>query len=122
MPRYIVGECNKVTRTLSAAIALLLLTIAAFAANPRVQAALSTFQTLGADNKRLKAFCELMKIEEENAEKVAPSVKLRLNRLLDELGPDFITALKTAEDINPASDDRKVLLAALDRLFEKRSD
>jgi len=100
----------------------LLISIPVLAASPEVEAALKAFQTIGADTNRLKAFCELMKIEEENAEKVAPSVKLKLNRLLDELGPDFITALKTAEDINAASDDRKVLLAALDRLFEKCSD
>ena len=43
----------------------------------------------------------------------APSVEVNLNRLLAELGTDFKAALKTAEEIDPSSDDGKVLNAAL---------
>ena len=106
----------------AAAIALSLLSVAALTASPQVEAALKAFQTIGADANRLKAFCELMQVEEENAEKAVPSVEAKLNRLLAELGPDFKAALKSAEHIDPASDDGKVLLAALDRLFDKCSD
>jgi len=116
------GRLTGAMRAIAAGIALSLLTVTALTASPEVEAALKAFQTIGADTNRLKAFCELMKIEEENAEKVAPSVKLKLNRLLAELGPDFKAASKIAEDIDPASDDGKALLAALDRLFDKCFD
>jgi hypothetical protein len=64
---------------LAAAIALSLLTIAALAASPEVESAFKAFQTVGADANRLKAFCELMQIEEENAEKADPSVEAKMN-------------------------------------------
>ena len=109
-------------RAVAAAIALSLLTVATLTASPQVEAALKAFQTIAADWNRLKAFCELMQVEQENAEEAAPSVEVNLNRLLAELGPDFKAALKTAEEIDPSSDDGKVLLAALDRLFDECSD
>jgi hypothetical protein len=107
-------------RALVAVIALSLMAFGAFAASAPVQAALKAFQNLGADATRMKTFCELTETEEENAE--TPSGKAKINRLLDELGPDFKSAWKTAEDIDPASDDGKVLFAALDRLFDKCSE
>jgi hypothetical protein len=104
---------------LAAAIALSLLTIAALAASPEVELAFKAFQTVGADANRLKAFCELMQIEEENAEKADPSVEAKMNKLLDELGADFKAAWETVEDIDPASEDGKLLNGALDRLLDK---
>jgi hypothetical protein len=79
-------------RALAAGIALSLLTIAALAASPDVEPALKVFQTVGTDATRLKAFCELMQIDEQNAGKVDPVLEARLDKLLDELGADFKTA------------------------------
>jgi hypothetical protein len=42
--------------------------------------------------------------------------------MLDELGADFKAAWKSVEDIDPASEDGKILYAALDRLLEKCFD
>ena len=119
---FLFGRSPETTtiRAVAAAIALSLLTVAMVSASPQVEAALKAFQTIGADTSRLRAFCELMQVEEENAE--TTSGKAKINRLLDELGPDFKSAWKTAEDIDPASDDGKVLFAALDRLFDKCSE
>ena len=106
-------------RALAAAIALSFLTIAALAASPEVEAALKAFQTAGADANRLKTFCELMQTEQENALRADPLLEAKMDKLLDELGADFKAAWETAEDIDPASDDGKVLNAALDQLSDK---
>jgi hypothetical protein len=80
-------------RALAAAIALSLLTIAALAASPQVEAALNAFRTVGTDANRLKTFCELMEIEEENQERWPPPSKQRwincsmsLERISKQLG------------------------------------
>src|SRR5262249_14962392 len=109
-------------RAIAVPIALSLMTVPTLAASPQVQAAVEAIQTVGTDASRLKTYCELANIEEENAEKAAPSLKVRMDKLLDELGADFKTAWATAETIDPASEDGKVLLAALDRLSDRCSD
>jgi hypothetical protein len=56
-----------------------------------------------------------MEIGEENPENAAPFLEPKIDKLLDELGAEFKAAWKSVEDIDPASDDGKVLYAALDR-------
>ena len=106
-------------RALAAAISLSLLTIAALAASPQVEAALKAFQMTGTDANRLKTFCELMETDKQNAERPDPLLEAKIDKLLDELGADFKAAWEIVEDIDPASDDGKVLNAALDRLSDK---
>jgi hypothetical protein len=60
-----------------------------------------------------------MQIDEQNAKRSDPLLEDKMNKLLDELGADFKAAWETAEDIDPASDDGKVLNAALDQLSDK---
>ena len=96
-----------------------LLTIAALAASPEVESALKVFQTIGADANRLKAFCEVMQIEQEHSGRADPLLEAKMDKLLDELGADFKAAWETAGSIDPTSDDGKVLDAALDQLSDK---
>jgi hypothetical protein len=109
-------------RALVAVHALSLLTIAALASTPQVEAAVKAFHSLASDANRLKTFCELTEIEQENEEKAGPLLATKMNKMLDELGVDFKAAWKSVEDIDPASEDGKILYAALDRLLEKCSD
>jgi hypothetical protein len=115
-------------RALVAVLGLSLLTIAALAApdrscaTPQVEAAVKAFQTLASDANRLKTFCELIEIEQENEEKAGPLLATKMDKMLDELGTDFKAAWKSVEDIDPASDDGKILYTALDRLLDKCSD
>jgi hypothetical protein len=104
-------------RILAAAIALSFLAIAALAASPEVEAALKAFQTAGADANRLKTFCELMQVDQQNALKADPLLEAKMDKLLDELGADFKAAWETVDDIDPASDDGKVLNTALGPVF-----
>src|SRR4029079_17900058 len=108
-------------RALATAIALLLLTVA-LAASPEIEAAVKVFQTLGSDPNRLKTFCELIEVEEENRQNADPFVESKMNKMLEELGADFKSAWKTVEDTDPASDDGQVLYAALDRFSDKCFD
>jgi len=108
-------------RALATAIALLLLTVA-LAASPEIEAAVKVFQTLGTDPNRLKTFCELIEIEQENEENAGPLLATKMDKMLDELGADFKATWKSVEDIDPASEDGKILYAALDRLLEKCFD
>jgi hypothetical protein len=80
-------------RALAAAIALSFLTIAALAASPEVEAALKAFQTAGADANRLKTFCELMQVDQQNALKADPLLEAKMDKLLDELGSGFQSSL-----------------------------
>ena len=109
-------------RALVAVHALSLLTIAALASTPQVEAAVKAFHSLASDANRLKTFCELIEIEQENEEKAGPLLATKMDKMLDELGADFKAAWKSVEDIDPASEDGKILYAALDRLLEKCSD
>jgi hypothetical protein len=109
-------------RALALAIALSLMIMPAPAASPHVEAGVKAFQTVGTDPKRLEMFCELMEVEEENEQKTDRFLQTKLDKVLDELGADFSAAWKSVEGIDPASDDGKVLYAALDRLLEKCSD
>jgi hypothetical protein len=106
-------------RALLTATALSLLTIAALAASPEVESALKVFQALRTDPTRLKAFCEVMQIEQENSGRENPLLEAKLDKLLDELGADFKAALETAEHVEPASEDGKILDAALDQLSDE---
>jgi len=106
-------------RALAVPIALSLMTIPALAASPRIEAAVKVVQTVGTDANRMKTFCELMKIDEQNAKKADPSLQARMDKLLDDLGADFKAAWDTVETIDPASEDGKVLDAALDRLSDR---
>ena len=106
-------------RALAVPIALSLMTIPALAASPQIEAAVKVIQTVGTDANRMKTFCELMRIDEQNAQKVDPFLEAQMDKLLDELGTDFKAAWDFAEAIDQASEDGNVLNAALDRLSDK---
>jgi hypothetical protein len=107
-------------RALAMPIALSLMTItAALAASAQIEAAVKVIQTVGTDASRLQIFCELIRIDEQNAGKADPVLEARMDKLLNQLGADFKAAWDTAETIDEASEDGKVLDDALDRLSDR---
>ena len=106
-------------RALAVLIALSLMTIPMLAASPQVEAAVKAIQAVGTDASRLQIFCELMKIDEQNADKADPVLEVRMDKLLDQVGADFKAAWDTAETSDEASEDGKVLDAALNRLSDR---
>jgi len=97
-------------RALAMPLALSLMMVPAIAASPQVEAAIRVIQTVGTDANRLKTFCELMKIDEQNEKRTSPSSEAQMDKLLKELGPDFEAAWELVEDTDPASDDAKYLM------------
>jgi hypothetical protein len=74
------------------------------------------------DANRMKTFCELMQLDEQNEERTNPSLETQMDKLLNELGADFQAAWELVEDTDPASEDGHVLSAALDRAADKCPD
>ena len=105
-------------RALSIAM-LLLITTPTLAASPKVESALNVLQAVGADANKLKAFCELMKLDEKLEGKKDPVLEGQLDKLLDQLGPDFKVAWATIEDTDEHSPDGRALSAAMDQLEDK---
>ena len=83
---------------LSIATMLLLTTTPTLAASPKVESALNVLQAVGADANRLKAFCELMKLDEKLEGKEDAVLEGQVDKLLDQLGADFKVAWTTIED------------------------
>jgi hypothetical protein len=103
-------------RALSMATLLLLFATPTLAASPKVESALNVLQAVGADANKLKAFCELMKLDEKLEGKI---LEAQVDKLLDQLGPDFKAAWTTIEDTDEHSPDGRALSAAMDQLEDK---
>ena len=109
-------------RALSIASMLLLVTTPTLAASPKVESALNVLQAVGADANKLKAFCELMKLDEKLEGKQDLVLEAQVDKLLDQLGADFKVAWTTIEDTDEHSPDGRALSEAMDQLEDKCSD
>ena len=109
-------------RALSIASMLLLVTTPTLAASPKVESALNVLQAVGADANKLKAFCELMKLDEKLEGKQDLVLEAQVDKLLDQLGADFKVAWNTIEDTDERSPDGRALGAAMDKLEDKCPD
>ena len=96
-------------RALSIATMLLLITTPTLAAGPKVESALNVLQAVGADANKLKAFCELMKLDEKLEGKQDLVLEAQVDKLLDQLGADFKVAWNTIEDTDERSPDGRAL-------------
>ena len=107
-------------RALSIATMLLFAT-PTLAASPMVESALNVLQAVGADANKLKAFCELMRLDEKLEDKEDPVLEDQVDKLLEQLGTDFKAAWGTIEDTDERSPDGRALSAAMDQLEAKCS-
>jgi hypothetical protein len=108
-------------RALSIATMLLLFATPTLSASPKVESALKVLQAVGADANKLKAFCELMGVDEKLGDKEDLALEAQMDKLLDQLGADFKVAWNTIEDIDEHSPDGRALSAAMDLLEAKCS-
>ena len=109
-------------RALAMPLALSLMMAPALAGSSQVEAAIKEFQAVESDANRMKTFCELMQLDEQNEKRTNPSLEAKMDKLLNELGPDFEAAWELVEDTDPASEDGKALSAALDRVADRCPD
>jgi len=103
-------------------LALSLMMAAALAGSSQVEAAIKEFQAVESDANRMKTFCELMQLDAQNENRTNPSLEAKMDKLLTGLGPDFEAAWELVEDTDPASEDGKVLNAAVDRVADRCPD
>ncbi len=114
------------TRTLLACAVVCLTAVAASAADPKVDSAISVFQQVGNDPAKLKIFCEMSDVvdaqepEDPAAEaKEDSAADAKIDGYIDQLGPEFEAAWETNDEAAENSPDAKLLGASLDALGEK---
>ena len=108
-------------RVVFAAVAACLAAAPAFAASPKIDAAVKTFKTVSADPAKLKIFCEMSKAMDAAGEKADAASEAKIDSLMKQLGADFETAWGAVEGLNENSPDGKAYNTALDDLSGKCS-
>ena len=91
------------------------------AADPKVVAAIKTFQAIAADPGKVKTFCQMVQVMDETGEKEDQAAEAKINDLMKQLGPDFEAAWNAADDIDEDTPDGKDYNSAMDSLADKCS-
>ena len=106
-------------RVVFAAVVVCLAAAPAFAASPKVDAAVKAFKAVGADPAKQKIFCDMSKAMDAAGDKPSPAADAKINGFMKQLGADFETAWGVAEGLNENSPDGKAYNNALDDLAGK---
>jgi hypothetical protein len=99
--------------------AVFLTSIAAFAADSKVDSAVATFKTVEGDAGKLKIFCEMSGVMDKAGDNPDATADAKIDGYMKQLGPDFGTAWNAGEGVDENSADGKKLDAALDELGSK---
>jgi hypothetical protein len=110
---------EKNMRALTAGLALCLVATPAFAASPKVESAIKVYRAVAANPQKLRTYCEMSKVMEQMGDKEDAAAEARIDRLMEQLGPDFQTAWEAGDGVDENSPDGKALYAAIDALEEK---
>ena len=108
-------------RAVLAAVAACLAAAPAFAASPKIDAAVKTFKAVSADPAKLKTFCDMSKAMDAAGDKPSTAADAKINGFMQQLGADFETAWAVADGLNENSPDGKAYNNALDDLAGKCS-
>ena len=100
-------------------LALCLGVSSAFAASPKVEAAIKVFNSVANDAAKLKTFCAMNKIMEKTGEKEDKAADTQIQGLMKQLGADFETAWGAGDNLKEDSADGKAFFGAMDGLMEK---
>ena len=106
-------------RVVFAALAVCLTTAPAFAASPKVDAAVKTFKAVSADPGKMKTFCEYLKAQDAAGEKPTPAAEAKMDGYLKQLGKEFADAWGLGESMDEKSADGKVFNAAVEEMYGK---
>jgi hypothetical protein len=106
-------------RVVFAAVAVCLAAAPAFAASPKVDAAVKTFKGLSTDSGKMKTFCEMVKAQDAAGEKPTPAAEAKISGLMKQLGADFETAWALGESMDEKSADGKAFNTAVEDLYGK---
>jgi hypothetical protein len=106
-------------RVVFAAVAVCLAAAPAFAASPKVDAAVKTFKAATADPAKVKIFCDMDKAMQAAGEKPTPDAQAKIDGLIKQLGADFQSALDAGDDLKENTPDFNTYNTALDELTGK---
>ena len=106
-------------RIVVAAVAVCLAAAPAFAASPKVDAAIKVFQAVSANPAKLKTFCDMSKVMDAMGEKQDAAAEAKIQGFMKQLGTEFETAWNVGNDVNENSADGKAFNAGLDDLAGK---
>jgi hypothetical protein len=108
-------------RALLVPAAVCLTTLAALAADSRVDSAVATFKAVEGDAGKLKIFCEMNSAMDKAGDNPDAAAEAQIDGYVKQLGPDFETAWNAGDGIDESSPDGQKLNAALDELTNKCS-
>jgi hypothetical protein len=91
----------------------------ALAADPKIVAAIKTFQAIAADPAKVKTFCEMIQVMDAAGDKEDPAAEAKIAELMKQLGPDFEAAWNTADEVDEDTPDGKDYNSAMDSLADK---
>jgi hypothetical protein len=97
----------------------LLISAPAWAASPKIEAAIKTFKAVAGDSGRLRTFCDMTKAMDAAGEKPTAEADAKIDGLMKKLGADFESAWNAVEGLDENSADGKAYNAALDDLAGK---
>ena len=106
-------------RVVPACVAICLAAAPAFAADPKVDAAVKTFKAVASDAAKVKTFCAMTKAMDDAGEKPTPASEAKIEGLMKQIGPDFVAAWGAGDNLPEDSPDAKAWDAALDELQGK---
>src|ERR1041385_94023 len=93
----------------------------AFAADPKVDAAVKTFKQTENDPGKVNTFCEMTKVMDAAGEKEDAATDAKIDGYMKQLGPEFETAWNAGENLDEKSPDAKAMDDAINELQSKCS-
>lgn len=106
-------------RVVVAAAAVCLGVWSVMAASPKIEAALKQFKAVAADSGKLKTFCDMDNAMEAASEKDDKAAAGKVEKLMKQLGPDFLAAWNAGNDLDEKSADGKAYGKGIDELVDK---
>jgi hypothetical protein len=106
-------------RVLVLCVAVSLGSCPCFAASPKIEAMIKTFNAVGADSAKLKIFCDMTKTMDAMGDKEDAAAEAKVQGYIKQLGSDFETAWSASNDVDAETPDGKAINTALDTLTGK---
>jgi hypothetical protein len=106
-------------RFLVTCVAVSLCTRPCFAASPKIEEVIKTFNAVSADAAKLEIFCEMTKVMDAMGEKQDTSAEAKIQGYVKQLGTEFETAWNAISDVDAETPDGSAITAALDDVAGK---
>jgi hypothetical protein len=106
-------------RFLTTCVALSLGICPCFAASPKIEEVIKTFNAVGSDAAKLKIFCEMTKAMDAMGDKQDAADDAKIQGYVKQLGTEFESAWDASSEVDAETPDGRAIGAALDDLSGK---